>query len=162
MALLDREVVTGTVAWPPGAQLAFGSSLLDLAAYEPPDAALQVSEDGAGFDFRRPPRLLPPPRQTRFRLPVPPGQPGRRRGGRSHALRSAEYAQQKARIEQEARDVLDAERAWLRAGRPDPATVLTIATGPRRRLWERRRGREPPRHARRPAAPAGPCTPVPA
>jgi len=138
-ALLDGEVVTGTVAWPPGAQLAYGSSLLGLAACEPPDAALQLSEDGAGFDFNRPPRPLPPPRQTRFRLPAPPpSQPGRR-GRRSHARRSAEYAQQIARIARDARDALAAERAWLRASCPDPATVLTIATGPRRRLWERRR-----------------------
>jgi S-DNA-T family DNA segregation ATPase FtsK/SpoIIIE len=184
-ALLDRKEITGTVIWPPGAQLAVGASLLDLAPYEPPDAALQPSEDGAGFDFNRPPRLLPPPRQTRFRLPAPPGKPerrplpllvalvpaamgigmwaltrsvvmllfvaltpvmmlgqhvsDRRQGGRSHARRSAEYAQHKERIEQDARDALDAERAWLRTGCPDPATVLTIASGPRRRLWERRR-----------------------
>src|SRR5262249_6763 len=49
MALLDRQAVTGTVPWPPGAQLAVGSSLFDLAACEPPDAALQISRDGAGF-----------------------------------------------------------------------------------------------------------------
>jgi S-DNA-T family DNA segregation ATPase FtsK/SpoIIIE len=140
VALLDRQAVTGTVPWPPGAQLAVGSSLLDLAACEPPDAALQISRDGAGFDFDRPPRLLPPPSQTRFRLPDPPGLSARRRGRRSHSRRGADYARQKARIEQDVRDALNAERARLRVGHPDPATVLTIATGPRRRLWERRRG----------------------
>ena len=139
-ARLDRMQVTGTITWPRGAQLAVGSSLLDLAAYEPPDAALQPSQDGAGFDFNRPPRLLPPPRQTRFRLPARPARPGRWRGGRSSARRSAEYAQHSARVEQDARDALDAERAGLRTGCPDPATVLTIATRPRKRLWERRRG----------------------
>ena len=55
-----------------------GSSLLELARYQPPDAALQRSADGAGADFNRPPRLLPPQRQTRFRLPAPPGKPDRR------------------------------------------------------------------------------------
>jgi DNA segregation ATPase FtsK/SpoIIIE, S-DNA-T family len=136
MALLDREVITGTVAWPPGAQLAIGASLLDLAAAEPPDATLQISPDGAGLGFSRPPRLLPPPRPTRFRLPAPPG----RRSARSHTRRDAGYAQQRARVEQDARDALDAERARLRTACPDPATVLTIATRPRQRLWERRRG----------------------
>ncbi|MBO0773025.1 MAG: cell division protein FtsK, partial [Actinobacteria bacterium] len=59
-ALLDREPLTTAVPWRPGRQLAVGASLLDLAPYEPPDAALQPSEDGTGLDFNRPPRLLPP------------------------------------------------------------------------------------------------------
>ena len=51
----------------------------------------------------------------------------------------ADYAGHKARIEQDAREALDAERVQRRAAGPDPAVVLTIASGPRRRLWERRR-----------------------
>jgi DNA segregation ATPase FtsK/SpoIIIE-like protein len=38
-----------------------------------------------------------------------------------------------------ARRSLDAERLGRRYDCPDPAAVLSIATGPRRRLWERRR-----------------------
>ena len=76
--LLDRGPVSGPVIWPPGAQLAAGSSLLELARYAPPDAALQRSGDGAGADFNRPPRLLPPQRQTQFRMPAPPANPDRR------------------------------------------------------------------------------------
>jgi hypothetical protein len=36
------------------------------------DAALTRSADGAGADFNRPPRLLPPQRATRLTLPTPP------------------------------------------------------------------------------------------
>src|SRR5215472_12639487 len=77
-ATLDRAPLTGPADWQPGMQLAIGGSLLDLGPYEPPDAALQPSEDGAGFDFNRPPRLLPPQRETHFRLPAPPGKQDRR------------------------------------------------------------------------------------
>ena len=48
VALLDRRPVSGPVIWAPGAQLAVGSSLFELARHEPPDAALQRSDDGAG------------------------------------------------------------------------------------------------------------------
>ena len=184
-ATLDRTPVTTPVQWLPGGQLAVGSSLLDLAPYEPPDAALQPSADGSGLDFNRPPRLLPPRRETQFRLPAPPGKPDRRPlpilmslmplavglggffmfhsaymllfmamspvmlvgqhfsdrklGRKSHARQLADYREHKARIEQDAREALEAERVRRRTDCPDPATVLTIAAGPRRRLWERRR-----------------------
>ena len=58
--------------------IAVGSSLLGLAHYEPPDAALHPSADGSGIDFNRPPRLLPPERVTRFQLPMPPSEAERR------------------------------------------------------------------------------------
>jgi S-DNA-T family DNA segregation ATPase FtsK/SpoIIIE len=184
-ATLDRTPLTAPAVWQPGTQLAVGDSLFDVAPYEPPDAALQPSEDGAGLDFNRPPRLLPPRRQTGFRLHAPPGKPDRRplpilmslapllmglgmayfmkspymlmfcglspvmaigsylsdrkQGRRSYAKQIAEYTEHKARIEQDAQQALEAERLQRRAGCPDPATVLTIASGPRRRLWERRR-----------------------
>jgi DNA segregation ATPase FtsK/SpoIIIE, S-DNA-T family len=184
-ATLDRRPLTGPAAWQPGMQLAIGGSLLDLGPYEPPDAALEPSEDGAGFDFNRPPRLLPPQRETQFRLPAPPGKQERRplpilmslvplamglasyfmfkspymllimgmspvmlvgqhfsdrkQGRRSHAQQQADYRDHKARIERDAQAALDAERVQRRRDCPDPATVLTIASGPRRRLWERRR-----------------------
>ncbi len=184
-ALLDRRPVSGPVTWVPGSQLAVGSSLLDLVRYEPPDAALQRSGDGTGADFNRPPRLLPPQRQTQFRLPAPPGKPDRRplpilmavlpavlgvgmwltmkspyvlmvvalspammigqyvsdkrHGRKSYAQQVAAYQNHKARIERDASEALAAERVQRRTGCPDPATVLSIASGPRRRLWERRR-----------------------
>jgi S-DNA-T family DNA segregation ATPase FtsK/SpoIIIE len=184
-AELDREPLTGPVPWTPGQLISVGGTLLGLAPYEAPDAALHPSEDGAGVDFNRPPRLLPPQRPTRFSLPRPPGRPDRRpmpilmavlpvvagvamavflhqvyllamcalspvmligshvserrHGRRSHAAEMASYAEHKARIEADARAALETERVQRRTGCPDPAVVLTIASGPRRRLWERRR-----------------------
>ena len=184
-AELDREPLDGPATWWPGQQLTVGGTLLGLARYERPDAALHVSEDGAGVDFNRPPRLLPPERATRFQLPRPPTRPerrpapilmavlpvllgvamayflhqiyllamcalspvmllgtfvtDRRHGRRSYAQQMAAYAGHKARIEADAQQALDAERVQRRADYPDPAVVLTIASGPRRRLWERRR-----------------------
>ena len=182
--LLERAPLAGAAPWCPGQQLAVGFSLLELAVYEPPDAALAPDADGGGLDFNRPPRLLPPDAQTRFQLPVPPTKDERRplpilmaivpvvmgvgmtlllhevymlamcvmspvlmvgnhiadgkRGRRSFAQRTAGFREHKARIEQDAAAALGAERQRRMAAAPDPAAVLTIATGPRRRLWERR------------------------
>ena len=162
-----------------------GSSVLEIAGYTQPDAALQPSADGNGLDYNRPPRIAPPRRQTRFRLPVLPKEPprsplpwvmavvpliaavalmavtgnktmlllaglspislfanyfvNRRHGGRTYAQVLREYHDRKARIESDVRDALAIERADRRASCPDPAAVLVIATGPYRRLWERRR-----------------------
>ena len=58
--LLERAPLAGAAPWCPGQQLAVGFSLLELAVYEPPDAALAPDADGGGLDFNRPPRLLPP------------------------------------------------------------------------------------------------------
>jgi S-DNA-T family DNA segregation ATPase FtsK/SpoIIIE len=184
-AALDREQLTGPAQWQPGQQLAIGGSLLGLARYEPPDAALHPSADGSGLDFNRPPRLLPPRRATRFQLPVPPAAAERRplpvvmavlplvmgvtmalllhqvyllamaglsplmlvgsylsersHGRKAGARQLAGYREHKARIERDARAALEAEQAERRDCSPDPATVLSIACGPRRRLWERRR-----------------------
>ena len=182
---LDRVPLTGPAQWLPGQQLAIGETLLMLVPYQPPDAALTRSADGAGIDFNRPPRLLPPQRATTFTLPTPPPTPERRplpvlmvllplvmgvgmafllrqvyllamaglspvmlisstlserrQGRRSTAARQAEYAEHKARIEADATDAVNAERTALREQCPDPASVLAIVVGPRRRLWERRR-----------------------
>jgi len=184
-ATLDGEPLLAAAQWQPGQQIAVGDTLLGLAPYEPPDAALHASDDGVGIDFNRPPRLLPPERVTKFALPNPPGKDERRpmpilmaaapvvmgvamavfmhqiymlamavlspvmlignhmserkHGRKTSAQRLAEYRERKARIERDARDALDAERIALRDDCPDPATVLSIASGPRRRLWERRR-----------------------
>lgn len=171
--------------WPLDSQLAIGNSLLELGRYSPPDAALKWSEDGAGLDYNRPPRLRPPERETRFRLPTPPrdreARPlpwlmaifplvsaivmallfgrwyylimavmspimmvgnyfmDKKQGRKSHAKQVKEYKEHKARIDGEAQEALVAERLDRRRFHPDPATVLSLSTGPRTRLWERRR-----------------------
>ncbi|MFE0175297.1 FtsK/SpoIIIE domain-containing protein [Streptomyces sp. NPDC059002] len=174
-----------TVAWPLGAQIALGNTLLELVRYTPPNAALKWSEDGAGLDYNRPPRLRPPERQTTFRLPSPPREfearplpwlmalfplvgavvaamifnrwyylimaglspimlfgnyfMDKKHGRKSHAKQVKEYKETKARIEKDAQDALVAERLDRRNAVPDPAAVLALSTGPRTRLWERRR-----------------------
>ena len=183
--LLDGQPLDGAAYWRPGEQVAAGSTLLDLMPCEPPDAALHPAEDGAGLEFNRPPRLLPPGGTMRFQLPNPPGKPerrpvpllmaavpvvlgvamayflrqvymlamavfspvmllgsyvsDRRHGRKSHVRQRAEYTERRARVEADAGAAVAAERARRRHDCPDPATVLSIASGPRRRLWERRR-----------------------
>jgi S-DNA-T family DNA segregation ATPase FtsK/SpoIIIE len=75
---LDGERLAGSSPWPVGGQLTIGWTVLELATPAPPDAAVQPSEDGAGLDYNRPPRLRPPVRMTRFRMPPPPTQGERR------------------------------------------------------------------------------------
>ncbi|KFG74398.1 FtsK/SpoIIIE domain-containing protein [Streptomyces mutabilis] len=181
----DGEGVRDKDAWPLGAQIAVGNSLVELARYSPPDAALKWSEDGVGLDYNRPPRLRPPERQTNFRLPSPPREyearplpwlmaltplvgavvavavfgrwyylimaglspillfanyfNDKKHGRKSHAKQVKEYEEQKARIEKDAQDALVTERNDRRHAIPDPAVVLSVGTGPRTRLWERRR-----------------------
>ncbi|MFJ2770613.1 FtsK/SpoIIIE domain-containing protein [Streptomyces sp. NPDC087300] len=73
----DGTAVRDWTSWPTGGVLAIGPSLLELAAPSVPDAALQPSDDGVGLDYNRPPRLLPPPVNNRFQLPLAPGKPAR-------------------------------------------------------------------------------------
>ncbi|MFJ4558925.1 FtsK/SpoIIIE domain-containing protein [Streptomyces massasporeus] len=63
----------------------------------------------------------------------------KKHGRQSHAKQVEEYEEQKERIEKDAQDALVAERNDRRHAIPDPATVLALGTGPRTRLWERRR-----------------------
>ncbi|MCZ0972889.1 hypothetical protein O1L55_18860 [Streptomyces albulus] len=72
---LDREDLAEPTAWPAGAQLLVGGCLLELALPQRPDAAVQPSEDGAGWDYNRPPRLRPAESATRFTLPSRPPRP---------------------------------------------------------------------------------------
>jgi S-DNA-T family DNA segregation ATPase FtsK/SpoIIIE len=73
--LLEHEPVVEPLAWPEGACVTVGDSLLVLRRVTSPDAALQPSEDGVSLDYNRPPRLLPPLRRTTFELPKPPTAP---------------------------------------------------------------------------------------
>ncbi|MFI6490596.1 FtsK/SpoIIIE domain-containing protein [Streptomyces sp. NPDC050564] len=171
--------------WPLGSQIAVGNTLLELDRYSPPNAALKWSDDGAGLDYNRPPRLHPPERETKFRLPSPvrdyEARPlpwlmavtplvgavvsvmifgrwyylimallsplimfgnffmDKKQGRKSHAKQVKEYNEHKERIEKDAQDALVAERLDRRQAIADPATVLSLSTGPRTRLWERRR-----------------------
>ncbi|WP_369391207.1 FtsK/SpoIIIE domain-containing protein [Streptomyces sp. CG1] len=63
----------------------------------------------------------------------------KKHGRKSHAKQLKEYKEHKERIEQDAQDALRTERLDRRAAIPDPAAVLALGTGPRTRLWERRR-----------------------
>jgi S-DNA-T family DNA segregation ATPase FtsK/SpoIIIE len=211
---LDRTQLGAPAPWLPGQQVAIGGTLLGLAPYAPSDATLCPSADGAGLDFSRAPRALPPwvtPSSPLSASLAPAGRadaasapaagldgaagsdwpdwPGgpiavdprslpvlaaglplviglalafllhhvyllalaglspvlliggalaERGGGRSRtAGQPAEDADHRARIEGDARAALDAEQAARREQCPDPATALGIASGPRRRLWER-------------------------
>ncbi|MEU7432752.1 FtsK/SpoIIIE domain-containing protein [Streptomyces sioyaensis] len=168
-----------------GSQLAIGNTLLDVAPYTPPDAALKWSDDGSGLDYNRPPRLRPPERTTTFRLPSPPKEHearplpwlmalspllmavtmamvmgratylvmavfsplimignyfwDKKHGRKSHAKQVQEYEEHKARIERDAQEALVLERGDRNLDHPDPGTIWANATGPRTRLWERRR-----------------------
>ncbi len=66
----------------------------------------------------------------------------KRNGRTSHARTLADYRARKAAIEADAEQALAAERSDRLLAAPDPATVLNAATGPRTRLWERRRADE--------------------
>ncbi|MFF5159872.1 FtsK/SpoIIIE domain-containing protein [Streptomyces sp. NPDC000348] len=63
----------------------------------------------------------------------------KKHGRKSHAKQVKEYEEQKERIEKDAQEALVQERNDRRHAVPDPATVLSMGTGPRTRLWERRR-----------------------
>uniref|UniRef100_UPI0010306857 FtsK/SpoIIIE domain-containing protein n=1 Tax=Streptomyces otsuchiensis TaxID=2681388 RepID=UPI0010306857 len=63
----------------------------------------------------------------------------RKRSLEKHAVKIAEYEATKARVEQDAQNALVAERFTRRHAGPDPGVLLNAATGPRTRLWERRR-----------------------
>ncbi|WP_242605451.1 FtsK/SpoIIIE domain-containing protein [Frankia sp. Cppng1_Ct_nod] len=76
--LINREPLRTATAMPTDAQITIGSVLLELGMPSRADAALKPSDDGVGLDFNRPPRLLPPIRRTRYKLPGEPSEPERR------------------------------------------------------------------------------------
>lgn len=63
----------------------------------------------------------------------------KKHGRKSHAKQRKEYQEHKERIEEDAQEALVQERTDRRQAVPDPAAVLATGTGPRTRLWERRR-----------------------
>ncbi|MFD7501546.1 FtsK/SpoIIIE domain-containing protein [Streptomyces sp. NPDC059850] len=182
---VDGKPIEGQQQLRVDSQLAIGNTLIDVAHYTPPDAALKWSDDGSGLDYNRPPRLRPPERTTKFRLPAPPKEfearplpwlmalsplvmavtmafaMGRttyllialfsplimignyfwdkKHGRKSHAKQVKEYEEHKARIERDAQEALVLERGDRRLDHPDPGSIWANATGPRTRLWERRR-----------------------
>ncbi|WP_116952524.1 FtsK/SpoIIIE domain-containing protein [Jiangella endophytica] len=182
---LDRVAVDEPVAWLPGGALVVGDVMLELALPVEPDASLSRSPGGVTLDYNRPPRLLPPPRQTEFRLPSEPRKPdkepmpwalalspmvmgagmyyftrspfslmimiitpvmmiARYRGTRAQQQNRYHddmktYVERMRRIEQQAYEGLVEERSARRRDLPDPSALLLFATGPRARLWERRR-----------------------
>lgn len=66
----------------------------------------------------------------------------RRTGKQRYQRQLREYEQTVERVTADARAALYAHQRSLRDACPDPATALLLATGPRARLWERRRSDE--------------------
>ncbi|AYY12221.1 cell division-like protein [Actinobacteria bacterium YIM 96077] len=185
LAHLDRVPLEGPTVWQPGTALVVGEVMFELKLPAAPDASLSASPSGVTLDYNRPPRLLPPPRQTEFRLPSEPKKPTKSpvpwvmalspmlMGGtmfllirspyslmimllaplmlffryrhtkkhrrNTHAEQMENYVERMQHISNQAYEALVKERGARRHDMPDPAAMLLFATGPRARLWERRR-----------------------
>lgn len=75
LAYEREELTTEGTDWAYGAQVGLGEVLVELERSTAPDAAVEDSVDPGWIDYNRPPRLLPPERPTRFRLPMEPKRP---------------------------------------------------------------------------------------
>src|SRR4051812_3459448 len=75
---LDGRPLEGETDWPEGAYLGAGETVLQRAPTATPEADVSLASDHAGIDFNRPPRLLPPERETRFTIPPEPRKPTKR------------------------------------------------------------------------------------
>jgi DNA segregation ATPase FtsK/SpoIIIE, S-DNA-T family len=62
----------------------------------------------------------------------------RRSGRKRHGVAMREYQEAKVTYARELEQLRAADEVERRAASPDPASLLLVATGPRRRLWERR------------------------
>ena len=181
--LLDDEPVTAGTAWPLGAVVRVGDSLLVLDRVAEPDAHLSPMSEG-GLAYNRPPRLNPLRPRRRLVVPLPPSKGERarfqllmaimplffglgmyfvtkqvymllfclmsplmmigqwisenREGKKKHKTSVKQYKKDLAAHEIELAALAKEEQAARREDSPDPAEILLFATGPRRRLWERR------------------------
>src|SRR5690606_35972695 len=117
--------------------------VLALTPSTAPDAHLEPLPEG-GLAFDPPPRHIPPRRERRLEVPEPPDRSPRELirmvGRRSPRTSLKEYRRRSAAFEDELQRLRREDEAERRALHPDPAEVLLTATGPRRRLWERRLG----------------------
>ncbi|WP_166353186.1 FtsK/SpoIIIE domain-containing protein [Phytoactinopolyspora limicola] len=184
-AHIDRVALDRPTEWKPGTALVVGEVMFELRIPAPPDASLSPSPGGVTLDYNRPPRLLPPRRQTDFRLPSEPQKPekspmpwvlalgpmvmggtmfilirspyslmimllaplmlvaryrsSKKQRRNSYTGQMENYIERLRRISGQAYDALVRERGARRRDMPDPAAMLLFATGPRARLWERRR-----------------------
>ncbi|MFB4305915.1 FtsK/SpoIIIE domain-containing protein [Actinomadura sp. GTD37] len=183
-AVLDGTPLGAKTAWPMGAMLSVGGSVLTLAPSAAPDTHLEPLPEG-GLAFNRPPRLHPAQSIRRLEVPKRPERNPRERlrlfgallfsafglvmafalgqwwwalfalawpvmtvgewiGDRMHGRKSykkalQEYHRKSGRFDGEMERLRRADESERRAVHPDPAEVLLTATGPRGRLWERRR-----------------------
>jgi S-DNA-T family DNA segregation ATPase FtsK/SpoIIIE len=158
-ALLDGEPLTSPTPWPVGGMLAVGSTILTLAPSTAPDTHLERLPQG-GLAFNRPPRTAPATRVRRLEVPKRPERDSREgphpfgqtrpvmavgewigdrmHGRTSHKQTMREYERKAAEFGADLDRLRREDQAERRALHPDPAEVLLTATGPRRRLWERR------------------------
>ena len=75
---VDRRPLVESVHLDESSVVRVGSVLLGVAAGRRPGAALDLAPSGTHLEFARPPRLLPEPPPTSFRLPPEPQAPPRR------------------------------------------------------------------------------------
>ena len=74
--LLDREDLLGDeVVWRETAQLTAGGTALEAHPVRCPDAVIEPSPENEYLDYNRPPRLLPPVRPDKFKIPPAPKAP---------------------------------------------------------------------------------------
>ncbi len=73
----DAPVDPEPPTWPAGADLRVGGTVLQWHPVWEPDADVSPSEDLLGTDFNRPPRLIPPARESAFVIPGEPRAPRR-------------------------------------------------------------------------------------
>lgn len=78
VATLDGVEIAASTPWMPGQQLVLADRLIELRLPDDDLAAFVPSPDGAGIDYNRPPRILPPGSRTSLRLPAPPHDGGAR------------------------------------------------------------------------------------
>jgi S-DNA-T family DNA segregation ATPase FtsK/SpoIIIE len=180
---LEGVPVDGERAWPTGAQVRAGDTVLVLDTPGEPDAHLSPMGEG-GLAYNRPPRLKSLPPRPRLYVPQPPGKGeavrfqtiaalvplvfglamyfavqqiymllfcvmspvmllgqwiSESREGKKRIRNTAKQYKAEAAAHEIALEAARlADRTERRAAFPDAAEILLFATGPRRRLWERR------------------------